>query len=176
MASKFYLRELSRNDRGSINSWRNDKGLIQKLGSPFRYISEEVDSAWLDSYLSNRSNCVRLAICESDLNKIVGAVYLLSIDWISRHCEFAIWIGEKEFQGRGVGTFAAQKSLEHAFFDLNLNRVYLTVLEGNESALALYRKIGFSVEGVHRKSVFKDGQYLNMIQMSILSNEFIASK
>lgn len=174
--SEFYLRELSRGDIESINRWRNDREIIRTLGSTFRYIAEEIDSAWMDSYLSSRSNCIRLAICEMASKKIVGAVYLLAIDWIARSCEFGIWIGERDFQGRGVGTFATNKALEHAFLDMNLNRVHLTVLENNERAIALYRKIGFSVEGILRQAVFKEGSYLNMVQMAILASEFSRSE
>ncbi|MFC5694229.1 GNAT family N-acetyltransferase [Pseudomonas sp. GCM10022186] len=170
--SDFYLRELARDDIKDINRWRNDRGIIRSLGAPFRYISEEVDSAWMESYLSSRSSCVRLAICERASNRIVGAVYLLSIDWVVRDCEFAIWIGERDFQGRGVGAFATDKALEHAFLDLNLNRVYLAVVADNERAISLYKKSGFSVEGVQRQAVFKEGAYLDVVQMSMLASEF----
>ncbi|MCY1364512.1 Spermidine N(1)-acetyltransferase [compost metagenome] len=103
---------------------------------------------------------------------MVGAAYLLSIDWVVRDCEFAIWIGERDFQGRGVGTFATYKALEHAFLDLNLNRVYLAVIDNNERAIAVYKKSGFTVEGVQRQAVFKEGAYLDVVQMSILASEF----
>lgn len=169
----FYLRELSIDDKCSINKWRNDRELVQMLGSPFRYIDESIDSNWLESYFSNRSNCVRLAICEKQSDKIIGAVYLLSVDWISRCCEFAIWIGESEYKGKGAGTYGTKNALRHAFFDLNMHRVYLTVLEDNSTAIALYRKNGFSEEGIHREAVYKEGKYLNMVQMSILKNEFV---
>lgn len=170
--SEFYLRELCQEDHVAINRWRNDRELIGYLGSPFRYISREVDEGWLKSYFSNRSNTVRLAICERKGGAVIGAVYLLSIDWISRNCEFAIWVGEKNYQGRGVGTFATQQALRHAFRDLNLNRVYLTVLNENKRAIELYHKIGFSIEGTLRQAVYKEGAYADMLQMSILAEEF----
>lgn len=176
MSNEYFLRELSRNDKEIINCWRNDKDLVDLLGSPFRYIDQSVDSNWLESYFSNRANCIRLAICEASNQKIVGAVYLLSIDWISRNCELAIWIGDKQHRGRGVGKFAVNKVLEHAFSDLNLHRVYLTVLEKNEPAFALYKKVGFIQEGLLRQSVYKNGIYYNMIQMSILQCEYLKDR
>lgn len=170
--SDYFVRELAKSDLSSINKWRNDRELISSLVSTFRYIAENVDAVWLESYFSSRTNSVRLAICDKSSGAIVGAVYLLAIDWIARSCEFGIWVGEREFQGKGVGTFATRKALEHAFFDLNLNRVYLTVLESNERALALYKKIGFVVEGVMRNAAFKEGVYANLVQMSIMKAEF----
>lgn len=172
MSESFFLREISIDDVDSINKWRNDSELIKKLGSPFRYIDKSIDSLWLESYFKNRNNCTRLAICSTGNNELIGAIYLLNIDWISRSAELAIWIGNEKSRGKGAGYFAVTNTLNHAFNDLNLNRIYLTVLENNIPAIQLYKKVGFSKEGVHRNSVFKNGNYFNMIQMSILTEEY----
>lgn len=166
------LREIKRNDVNEINRWRNDKKLVDFLGTNFRFINEEVDEKWYEYYLSSRSNNVRLSICDTDSNKILGVIYLLQIDWVNRSCEYAIQLGETSSHGRGIGYLATTKILEHAFYDLNLNRVYLTVLENNERAIRLYKKIGFVEEGKHRKAVFKNGSYIDLTQMSILSDEY----
>lgn len=173
MSVDYFLRELSREDKESINGWRNDKDLVDLLGSPFRYIDQSVDSAWMESYFSNRSNNVRLAICNTANKKIVGVIYLISIDWVSKNCELAILIGDTTHRGKGVGTFAIKSALRHAFLDLNLHRVYLTALEDNRHALNLYRKVGFTNEGTHKESIYKNGKYLNMIQMALLKSEYI---
>lgn len=171
--AKYFLRELERSDAAVINKWRNDRKIIGSLGSPYRYISDAVDDAWVDNYLANRSNCVRLMICDAGTKKAIGAVYLLNIDWISRSCEFSIWIGDRDAQGKGAGYFASSKALQHAFNDLNLNSVYLTVLSENQRAMNLYKKIGFQVEGTRRQAVFKNGCYSDLCMMSILSSEFV---
>lgn len=168
----YRLREIEKKDIPIINGWRNKKDLIDFLGAPFRYINEDVDNNWYASYLSNRNSCVRLAIEESSSNVIVGAVYLTSIDWLNRSAEFSIWIGLSEHQNKGVGKFATHKILDHAFKDLGLHRIYLTVLERNARARKLYKSVGFSEEGVLRQAVFKNGCYENMVSMSILMNEF----
>lgn len=168
----YKLREIEKKDIPIINQWRYNKALIDFLGAPFRYINEDVDDIWYASYLSNRNSCVRLAIEECSSSAIVGAVYLTSIDWLNRSAEFSIWIGLAEHQNRGVGKFATHKILDHAFNDLGLHRIYLTVLERNDRARKLYKSVGFSEEGVLRQAVFKNGHYENMISMSILMSEF----
>jgi UDP-4-amino-4,6-dideoxy-N-acetyl-beta-L-altrosamine N-acetyltransferase len=171
-----YLREIQRADISFINRWRNDKNIVNFLGAPFRFINIETDEKWFEFYLSSRNNNLRLAICETENNKLLGVVYLLQIDWINRSAEYAIQIGETSYQGGGVGLQATIKILEHAFIDLNLNRIHLTVLSCNNRALKLYNKIGFVEEGLLRKAVFKNGEYLDLIQMAIMAEEFKAIK
>ena len=168
----YYLRELSKEDLDCVNKWRNDPVIIANLGAPFRFVNKEVDEVWLDAYTKSRANNVRLSIIDKSTDLPVGAVYLLGIDWVSRSGEFAIWIGEIEAQGKGCGSFASKAMLNHAFNDLNLNRVFLTVLPDNKKALNLYERIGFQLEGRPRQAVFKNGKFSDLIQMSILAEEF----
>lgn len=168
----YYLREICRGDIPEINQWRNDRQIIEQLGAPFRFINQETDDSWFASYLGSRSNNVRLAIvCKGD-NKIVGAVYLTGIDWVARSAEFSIWIGCKDHQGKGAGKIAIKGMLCHAFNDLGLNRIHLTVLKNNKRALHLYNSVGFSEEGTLRQAAFKDGNFIDLIKMSILLSEF----
>ena len=165
------LRELRASDLPVLNQWRADRELIDQLGSPFRYVGPDVEQRWYEQYLANRASNVRLAVCASD-GAMVGVVYLLHIDWISRSCEFAISIGDPGARRQGVGTAATRLALRHAFFDLNLERVYLDVLAGNAPAIRLYRNAGFAEEGVRRRSVFKEGQYLDLLSMAVLKQDF----
>lgn len=168
----YFLREICRNDIQVINSWRNNREIIETLGSSFRYINEETDVGWFNNYLSSRSSTIRLAICEKAAGTLIGAGYLLGIDWINRSAEFAIWIGEKSYQGKGAGYFAVKEILNHAFKDLNLHRIHLTVFATNQRAINLYRKVGFIEEGCLRQVIYKNGCYNDMLQMSILNDEF----
>lgn len=172
---RYYLREISREDIPTINSWRNDPEVIESLGSPFRYVTKEVDDAWFSSYLGSRNSNIRLAIVDAERKLIIGATYLTGIDWVSRSAEFSIWIGASENRGNGAGRFATLETLEHAFGNIGLHRVHLTVLSENLRARKLYKSIGFSEEGTLRQAIFKKGKYKDMIAMSILSDEFSPS-
>lgn len=165
------LRELNENDLSIINTWRNDKDLIDSLGAPFRFIGPEVDKRWYENYMNSRNVAVRCAIVDEN-DKILGLVSLTSIDQLNQSAEFHIMIGSSKNQGRGIGTFAVNEMLKHAFYNLNLQRVELTVLENNERAKHLYEKCGFKFEGVRRRSNYKNGTFMNMWMYSILKEEF----
>ncbi len=67
-------------------------------------------------------------------------------------------------RGKGVGTAL----FEHVFqwaIQRNLHRLELTVIELNERAKGLYKKMGFEVEGIKKDSLFIDGKYVNEIYM-----------
>lgn len=169
----YQLRELERKDLAEINKWRNDPELISCLGAPFRYINLNVDEAWFDGYMKNRHNTVRCAIVEEDQDVILGLVSLASIDHMNQSAEFHIMIGSKDNQGKGIGSFAVREMLHHAFDNLNLQRVELTVLEDNLRAQHLYEKVGFVKEGIKRSAKYKRGKFVNMLMYSVLKSEFI---
>ncbi|RKR43763.1 GNAT family protein [Paraburkholderia sp. BL17N1] len=164
-----FLREIERGDLSTINTWRADKTLVSHLGGAFRYVGTEIDSKWFDSYLGSRTNNVRLAVCLASTQEVVGVTYLLGIDWVSRCAEFSIQIGAETARGRGIGEAATRQTLEHAFGDLNLHRISLTVLASNARAIALYEKVGFRAEGLLRQAVFKGDRYLDVMPMAILA-------
>ena len=169
----YLLRELRRSDLPTVNAWRADRELISRLGAPYRFINEEVDERWFNAYMERRGSTVRCAIVDAEHpNEILGLVSLCDIDNLSRSCEFHIMIGDKNQRGKGMGYFAITEILRHAFDDLNLNRVELKVLPDNEPALALYRKAGFTQEGLLRQYAFKDGRYRDTVIMSILREEW----
>ena len=165
------LREIEREDITIINNWRSSKELIEHLGAPFRYINKEVDLEWFESYMRNRSNTVRCCILNGE-NQVIGLVSLTNIDRINQSAIFHIMIGDTRHRDKGVGYFATKDILKHAFYDLNLHRVELTVLQSNKRAIALYEKVGFIKEGVKREGIYKNGQFANITFMAILKSEF----
>ena len=166
-----HLRELQREDVPTINRWRNDRDLIEGLAAPFRHIGPEVDERWFDTYLANRDRQVRCGICD-ERGTLVGVVSLTDIDPVHRNAEFHIMIGDAAARGRGAGTLATWQMLRHAFGDLNLHRIFLSVRASNAAAIRVYEKVGFVAEGRLRESVFKDGAFGDLLVMGILKSEF----
>jgi RimJ/RimL family protein N-acetyltransferase len=73
----------------------------------------------------------------------------------------------KPYRGQGIGEHLIRQTLAAAK-ELGLVRIELTVRETNVNAIALYKKVGFEIEGVLRKATYVDGVYTNSIAMSIL--------
>ncbi len=166
------LRELAREDIPLVNLWRQDRDLVDGLGAPARYISQDVDQAWFDDYLRRRGIDVRCAILVDGDQRPIGLVSLTGIHPVHRYAELHLLIGRRDLHGRGLGTDVTRQMLRHAFHDLNLHRVFLGVLASNDAALRVYDKAGFTREGVARGAAYKRGRYEDVVQMAILRAEF----
>jgi RimJ/RimL family protein N-acetyltransferase len=72
-----------------------------------------------------------------------------------------------DYRGRGIGEELMRAALTRAK-EIGLTRIGLTVREHNKAALALYKKIGFIEEGIHRKAVRVEADYEDLISMGLL--------
>jgi RimJ/RimL family protein N-acetyltransferase len=121
--------------------------------------------------MQNRGTNIRCSIL-NEKEQVLGLVSLTNIDRMNQTALFHIMIGDSTHRDKGIGSYATNEILRHAFYDINLNRVELTVLESNNRAIALYEKLGFKKEGIKREAVYKNGKFVNMIFMAILKSEY----
>ena len=163
----FDLREVTKKDLPIINRWRAKRELIDYLGAPFRFINEEVEQKWFENYLATRKNTIR-CIITNNKEEAIGLVSITNIDWVNRSGVLHIMIGEANNRGKGAGSYAVNEMVRHAFYDMNLNRLELSVLSNNQRAINLYQKAGFLKEGVKRRAVYKNGSFVDMVIMAIL--------
>ena len=71
----------------------------------------------------------------------------------------------------GVATESYKKFIPYIFKTFNLNKISLEVLSDNKKAIHLYKKLGFTIEGIKRQEVLKKHGYVDSIVMSILKSE-----
>ena len=165
------LREISRDDLPTINKWRRDPVVSDGVGAPRRFIGLDVDLKWYEDYLSRRGSEVRCAVCLAGSDQLVGMVSLTRIDYVHRHAEYNAVIGERGDQNRGVGTAATRAMVRHGFFDLNLHRIYVSILRHNIGSIRMCEKAGFREEGTIREGAYKNGRYHDLVLMGVLKSE-----
>jgi len=73
------------------------------------------------------------------------------------------------YQGQGVGSALLSSLIELTDNWLNIMRLELTVYTDNNSAIALYEKFGFVIEGESKAFAFRNGQYVNVYHMARLN-------
>ncbi|WP_025685326.1 GNAT family N-acetyltransferase [Paenibacillus maysiensis] len=103
---------------------------------------------------------------------LIGFVAIHGIEWNNRIGQLAVGIGNADYRGKGYGAEAVRLILRYAFYELNLNRVGLDVIEYNEQAIRTYEQAGFQYEGRVRSAVLRDGNSYDRIMMGILYSEW----
>lgn len=166
-----HLRVLSPQDiNKNYIHWFDDKEVCE-MNSHHRFpYTEESLREYIDSVNASDKQLV-LAIIEKNNNSHIGNVSLQNINYINRSAEFAIIIGEKDYWGKGIGIECAKLIINHGFKELNLNRIYCGTLEKNKGMIGLAAAVGFKQEGVRRKAEFKNGNYLDVIEFGMLSDD-----
>lgn len=104
----------------------------------------------------------------------IGGCGVNSVDWKNSKTVVGIFIGDKNYWGKGYGTEAMELLVAFIFNEMNLNRIELNVYSFNERAIKSYEKCGFKREGVLREALYKQGKYHDEVVMSILKSEYYA--
>lgn len=104
--------------------------------------------------------------------RLIGGAGLRGFDWRNRSAELGLVIGDKSVWGQGLGTEVTRVLLRHAFFTLNLHRVWLRVFADHARAQKVYEKVGFAVEGRQRDGDFRNGRYRDVLVYSLLAREW----
>ncbi|MFQ3543713.1 GNAT family protein [Halobacillus rhizosphaerae] len=117
--------------------------------------------------LINESPNSTLLAEESD-QKLAG--YLLAIGGMAKrnkHCAYIVIGILKEHRGLGLGTKLFQH-VEDWAKKQNIHRLELNAAVQNEAGIALYKKAGFSIEGVRKDSLLINNHYVDEYYMAKL--------
>ena len=138
----------------------------------FEPYSKEMQRQWWKSKtgLSNELNYI---VAKNKDNKPIGTVSLINIDYRNRHCELSRFFIKKQARIGAVGFMVEKMIQEYAFMHLNMHKIWLQVIESNTRAILFYSRFDFKKEGVLRENIYKNGQYENIIIMSMLKQEYV---
>lgn len=133
------IRPLKVEDAYTSVKWRNDPEVFKYTGNIYNHeITIESELEWIKRVISN-ANDYRCAILVDNI--YVGNIYITDIH--NGIGNYHIFIGEKDYWGKGVAKMASVQIIEYGFNVLGLNQIKLKVRPANKSALYLYTSLGF---------------------------------
>src|SRR5262249_50681425 len=103
----------------------------------------------------------------------IGYCSLMHLQNRHRNFELGIMIGDRAYWGRGYGREVIKLLLDYGFRYLGARRISLTTHEKNVRAIRCYLACGFVEEGRPRKAIWIEGEYIDLVNMSILSEEWM---
>lgn len=91
--------------------------------------------------------------------QVAGSCSLTLHDLRSGFGEIGYWLG-KEFTGKGIVTRSVKAMVNFAFNTLNMHKIVLRVITGNEKSIAVAKRLGFEFEGIQVKQrLLRDRYY-----------------
>ena len=159
-------------DNKNINSdykfWFNRPEVVSKNSHGLFPYSPDTDIKETLQYDESR---IIWSILISSINKHIGNVSLQRIDLINRSAEIAIVIGEPEYYGKGVASFAVKEICEHGFKKLGLNRIWSGTAATNIGMQKVFERLGFKKEGVFKEAMFLDGKFIDVYEYGLLKEQ-----
>lgn len=166
---------MTKDDTELYHKWRNDLEVMHSTNPSLDVYSMETTTEFVEHVILGSPTSKSYIIVEKEMDTPIGIVSLINIDYKNRNAECIIDLGEKEYWGKGYGSEALKLLLDYAFYEMNLHRVSLKVFSFNDRAISLYTKIGFQHEGNSRQSLFRNGQWHDIVHMGLLQNEYFGN-
>lgn len=137
------------------------------------YISVEDQLKWWGQQKINNKSQFFLIFLNSEP---CGLLSFTNIDLTTRKAEFGLFLFEEKYSNIGISLFAEYFSINYMFDNLDLNKIYLNVIDFNKKTISLHKNFGFSIDAILRDDILKNNQYCNRVQMSLLKKEWVNKK
>lgn len=165
------LRDMRLADAPSVLEWRNSRDVAEYMYTDHN-ITEGEHALWFGQALTAPDR--KYWIIEHDQRSVgLANLYDISLDY--RRAYWAFYIADASVRGKGVGSSTERFMLDFAFNHLTLNKLCCEVLASNETVVRLHRKFGFTVDGLLRQHILKNGTFVDVVTLSLLASEWEAA-
>lgn len=173
VGERVYLRPITDSDEDTNNiiRWRNSDAvrpyfIYQKL------FTVEGHQQWLEKEIFSGKG-FQFIVCRKEDDKPIGCTYLRDYDSYTRKAEYGVFIGEPEEKGKGLGKEMLNLTLQFAFGELQLHKVYARAFADNMPSVMSFLKCGFEKEAHLRDEEFINGQYRDIVFLGKLNPDEI---
>lgn len=174
IGKKLILRELKESDMKLLNDMINDSNIENNIVG----WSKPVTMAEQISWYQNLKNDLNIRYIISDIDNTesaFGTGIISKIDNKNRSCSIDIKIA-KEYQGKGYGKETIAILCDYIFNELNLNRIYVNILEYNKGSQKIFESNGFKKEGEQRQAIYKNGKYNDLFIYGLIKEDYLSDR
>lgn len=164
----FMLRGWQAKDAESLAKYANNPkvALFLREGFAQPYRLKDAEQFIENCLKSDPAEKIFYAIDEG--GEAIGSIGVFKRDNIYRKsAELAYWLGEP-FWGQGIMTDAVSRICCLAFEQLDIVRLSAEPFAHNAGSRRVLEGAGFELEGVHKKSIFKNGQLYDSCTYALL--------
>ena len=159
-----------------INWIDTEELLIKWSGSLFSFPLTIKSLEWYvkNTNVLGESDAFVYKAVDNETGIVVGHISLGGLSWKNRASRISRVLVSPDAQQKGICQQMTKAVLKTGFEELGLHRIGLGVYENNKAALNCYLKSGFNIEGVARDILWYNGEFLSMVEMSILEDDWRA--
>lgn len=172
--SVIYLRLFEPEDYVKTYEWHNDFGLMKSTCGPLRFVSKEIEKNWVLSKSAHNQDEIYLAICTIENDEMIGWYSITNIDFLNRKCHCSgVVIGDKRYRDSLAFREAGDLAFQYIINELNMNRITGSCLKDHILSRANMEASYWTLEGIERQSLYKNGLYHDICRYAILRDEYL---
>jgi len=143
------IRPANLQDKEKIFTWLTHSNLTSEMLGPPNFPDipiptwDEFDNDYLDFYFDGsqplKGQCFILIHHEEE----IGQINYNEIDTSSKSTEIDIWLADRKFTGKGLGTIAIKTLCNYLDKYLDCKTIYIAPSRRNSNAIKSYKKAGF---------------------------------
>jgi RimJ/RimL family protein N-acetyltransferase len=164
------LRAMEPSDAEALWRWNHDPEVMRWMDAGYAQSLAQVQK-WLTDRPRNDYGDVLFGIEELGDSTLIGLVRLHGAEPETGIADLDIYLGEREYWGKGFATDAVRTACRYGFHHMRLHKITLTVVTENEAAHHIYQKVGFVDEGRLRQAFRREDGWLDKFTMGLLADE-----
>lgn len=127
--------------------------------------SLEDEHKWINSFAKQKNNLLLLAVYDE---QVIGNIEIRTPALSkTKHTSLLAMGIVKEWRNKGIGSILMESMINWAKENTTIEILWLQVFASNEPAIALYKKMGFTVDGIQKDFIKLDkNTYTDSVNMS----------
>ena len=132
------LRSIELDDIQLLRYWRNLDHVRSRMVMT-NQITRDGQRKWFESLSPDLAHYYIFSLDHRD----VGCVNLTKINYDKKTFEGGVFCGDSDFLNHWINIWACVKIYNRAFFELDMERSFATILKNNKPALSLNQSLGY---------------------------------
>lgn len=142
MNYRIALRPITKEDTENVVRWRNSEHVLNNFLDK-SLITPESHTYWLENFV-DANKAIQFIILANDIP--IGTTFIKNIQTAP---ELGIFIGEKEYLGKGIGTRAEKLTIKE-YFKNHDKYIIGRILSDNIAANKAVQRLGFELVNVYK--------------------------
>ena len=171
VAPRVSLREFEPGDAAAVHRWFNNPEAVKTLVEYRQSFGREDARRWVESAMATDGPDRKWAVLVDGHDGPVGFTALYGLGRQTAP-ELGAMLGEDAVRGRGVGKLAESLTIQRAFDDFAAHRILGLIPAHNRPARAVVERLGFVYEGLMRRHVRRDDEFVDVAVYGLLAEEW----